>query len=177
MKTISKLFLLIIFAFSVFAFSLDAFGQKPNSTELKETKNSAAEGVSGLSEILRAEREYNEAFMSPSVESVDKLHTDDFFTTSENPARTTSKTDILNYLKNFGTRAGTVSSVNTLDLKVRFYGSTAVATGIWKTTAISQNSKEVNKSERFTRVWVKEKARWRLAASHYSTAFEPPVQQ
>jgi ketosteroid isomerase-like protein len=172
MKTISKLFLLIIFAFS-----LDAFGQKPNSIEPKETKSSAAEVVSGLSEILRAEREYNAAFMSPGVESVEKLHTDDFFTTSETPARTTSKTDIMNYLKNFGTRVGAVITINTIDLKVRFYGSTAVATGIWKTTAISQNSKEVNKSERFTRVWVKENDRWRLAASHYSTAFEPPVEQ
>ncbi|MDQ3063366.1 MAG: nuclear transport factor 2 family protein [Acidobacteriota bacterium] len=177
MKTISKLFLLIILVFSVSVFSLKAFGQKPNSIELKETKSSETECVSTLCEILRAEREYNEAFIAPGVESVDKLHTDDFFTTSENPARTTSKTDILNYLKNFGTRAGTVSSINTLDLKVRFYGQTAVATGIWKTTAISQNSKEVNKSERFTRVWVKENERWRLAASHYSTAFEPLKQQ
>ncbi len=172
MEIISKFFLLIIFAFP-----LNAFGQKTINTELKETKTSETECISSLCEILRKEREYNEAFISPSEESVDRLHTDDFFTTSENPARTTSKTDILNYLKNFGTRAGTVSSVNTLDLKVRFYGQTAVATGIWKTTAISQHSKEVNKSERFTRIWVKENERWRLAASHYSTAFEPPAQQ
>jgi ketosteroid isomerase-like protein len=169
MKTTLKFLLLIIFSCS-----LNTSGQK---TETKDTKNPAAECASALCEVQQAEREYKEVFVSPSAELFDKLHTDDFFTTSENPARTTAKADILNYLKNFGTRAGTVSTVNTSDLKVRVYGTTAVATGIWKTTAISTNSKEVNKSERFTRVWVKETNGWRLAASHYSTAFEPPVQQ
>ncbi len=94
MEIISKFFLLIIFAFP-----LNAFGQKTINTELKETKTSETECISSLCEILRKEREYNEAFISPSAESVDRLHTDDFFTTSENPARTTSKTDILNYLR------------------------------------------------------------------------------
>lgn len=172
MKTTLKFFLLIFFAFP-----LDAFGQKTIVSEVKETKNSEMNCASALCEVQKAEREYNEVFASPSAELFDKLHTDDFYTTSENPARTTAKADILNYLKNFGTRTGTVSTVNTLDLKVRIYGTTAVATGIWKTTAISTNSKEVNKSERFTRVWVKETSGWRLAASHYSTAFEPPAPQ
>lgn len=170
MKTISKFILL-----TIFAFTLNAFGQNPNNTVPKDAKSSA-ECVSGLCEILQVEREYIKAFISPSVESVDTLHTDDFFTTSENPARTTSKTDIMAYLKSFGTRVGAVITVHTVDLKVRLYGQTAVTTGIWKTSAQSQNGKAINKSERFTRVWVKENERWRLAASHYSTAFEPPAQ-
>ncbi len=171
MKTISKVFVLIIFAFT-----LNAFGQKTDNKKPKETKNST-ECAYDLCEVLQAEREYIDAFLSPTLELIDKLHTDDFFTTSENPARTTSKTDILSYLKTFGTRSSAVLSVHTIDLKVRLYGQNAVTTGIWKTTAQSQNGKPIIKSERFTRVWVKENARWRLVASHYSTAFEPPVQQ
>ncbi|MCY7375313.1 MAG: nuclear transport factor 2 family protein [Pyrinomonadaceae bacterium] len=170
MKIVSKFFLLVIFAFT-----LNAFGQKTDNTKPADAKN-PAECASDSCEVLRAEREYNEGFTSPTFEFVDKVHTDDFFTTSENPAQMTSKAVILNYLKNFGTRTGAVITVNTLDLKVRLYGQTAVATGIWKTTAQSQKGTPVNKSERFTRVWVKENARWRLAASHYSTAFEPPIQ-
>lgn len=161
-----------IFLFVIFVFSLNAFGQETGNTE----KN-AAKCDSALCEVLQAERDYIDAFRSPTLELVDKLHTDDFFTTSENPARTTSKTDIMTYLKQFGTRAGTVMSVFTLDLKVRLYGQTAVTTGIWKTSAQSQNGKPVEKAERFTRVWVKENGRWQLAASHYSNAFVPPVQQ
>ncbi len=171
MKTSAKFFWLIIFAFT-----LNTSGQEINNAESKETKNST-KCVSDLCEVLQAEREYIDAFRSPTLELVDKLHTDDFFTTSENPARTTLKTDIMSYIKTFGTRVGAVITVHTTDLKVRLYGQTAVTTGIWKTSAQTQNGNPVNKSERFTRVWVKEKARWRLAASHYSTAFEPPVQQ
>ncbi len=169
MKIIFKVFLLLILAFS-----FNSFGQK---TEPKDTKSPTTDCASALCEVQKAEREYSVVFLAPSAELFDKLHTDDFFTTSENPARTTAKADILYYLKNYGTRPGTVSSVNTLDLKVRIYGTTAVATGIWKTTAISQNNNEVNKSERFTRVWVKETSGWRLAASHYSTTSEPPMQK
>ncbi len=172
MKTVSKFFLLI-----VFVFSLNAFGQKIGDAPPKEPKNPVVECTTALCEVERTEREYNEVFLMPNAETFDKFHTDDFYTTSENPARITLKTSILYYLKNVGMRPGTLSSVNTSDLKVRVYGTTAVATGIWKTTAISTNNNEVNKTERFTRVWVKEKDRWRLAASHYSTGFEPPVQQ
>lgn len=170
MKTASKFFL-----FVVFVFSLNAFGQKTNGTVSKDAKNTPVECDTALCEVERTEREYNEVFLVPNAESFDKFHTDDFYTTSENPARITVKASILYYLKNVGMRPGTLSSVNTSDLKVRVYGTTAVATGIWKTTAISTNNNEVNKTERFTRIWIKEKDRWRLAASHYSATVEPPV--
>jgi ketosteroid isomerase-like protein len=172
MTTVLKVFLLIILALS-----FNALGQKTNGTLPKDAKNPTVECASALCEVERTEREYNEVFLAPTADLFDKLHTDDFYTTSENPARITVKASILYYLKNVGMRPGTLSSVNTSDLKVRVYGTTAVATGIWKTTAISTNNNEVNKTERFTRVWVKENDRWRLAASHYSTGIEPPTQQ
>lgn len=165
MKKAVQIAALIIFVCAFKAFAQDA----------KEAKTEA-KCADAMCEVLQAEAEYKEAFIAPTLETVEKLHTDDFFTTSGNPAFVTTKTDIVNYMKNSGTRVGAVITVNVLDQKVRLYGQTAVVTGIWKTSARSANNNPVEKAERFTRVWTKENGRWRLASSHYSTAFVPPVQ-
>ena len=58
-------------------------------------------------------------------------------------------------------------SITTDDVQVRVYGNAAVETG--RSTMIGQDKgKTVPRDNRFTRVWIKQGAHWRLVANHYS---------
>ena len=58
-------------------------------------------------------------------------------------------------------------SINTDEVQVRVYENTAVETGL--STMVGQDKgKTVPRDTRFTRVWVKQRGRWRLVANHYS---------
>jgi ketosteroid isomerase-like protein len=63
-------------------------------------------------------------------------------------------------------------SITTDELQVRVYGNTAVETG--RSTMIGQDKgKTVPRDNRFTRVWIKQDAHWRLVANHYSPLITP----
>ena len=63
-------------------------------------------------------------------------------------------------------------SITTDDVRVRVYGNTAVETG--RSTMIGQDKgKAVPRDNRFTRVWIKQGAHWRLVANHYSLLITP----
>jgi ketosteroid isomerase-like protein len=58
-------------------------------------------------------------------------------------------------------------SITTDDVQVRVYGDTAVEIG--RSTMNGQDKgKAVPRENRFTRIWVKQRGRWRLVANHYS---------
>jgi uncharacterized protein (TIGR02246 family) len=58
-------------------------------------------------------------------------------------------------------------SITTDEVQIRVYGDTAVETGL-STMNGQDKGKAVPRDTRFTRVWVKERGRWRLVANHYS---------
>jgi ketosteroid isomerase-like protein len=59
-------------------------------------------------------------------------------------------------------------SITTGEVQVRLYENTAVETGL--STMVGQDKgKTVPRDTRFTRVWVKQRGRWRLVANHYSS--------
>ena len=58
-------------------------------------------------------------------------------------------------------------SITTDEVQVRVYGNTAVETGLSTMTG-QDKGKDVPRDTRFTRVWVKQRGRWRLVANHYS---------
>jgi ketosteroid isomerase-like protein len=59
-------------------------------------------------------------------------------------------------------------SITTDEVQVRVYQNTAVETGL--STMVGQDKgKTVPRDTRFTRVWVKQRGRWRLVANHYSS--------
>ena len=63
-------------------------------------------------------------------------------------------------------------SIITDDVQVRVYGNAAVETG--RSTMIGQDKgKMVPRDNRFTRVWIKQGAHWRLVANHYSPLITP----
>ena len=58
-------------------------------------------------------------------------------------------------------------SITTDEVQVRVYGDTAVEIG--RSTMDGQDKgKAVPRENRLTRVWVKQRGRWRLVANHYS---------
>jgi uncharacterized protein (TIGR02246 family) len=64
-------------------------------------------------------------------------------------------------------------SITTDDVRVRVYGNAAVETGL-STMNGQDKGKAVPHDTRFTRVWVKQRGRWRLVANHYSTNMSHP---
>jgi hypothetical protein len=63
-------------------------------------------------------------------------------------------------------------SIVTDDVQVRVYGNAAVETG--RSIMIGQDKgKTVPRDNRFTRVWIKQGAHWRLVANHYSSLITP----
>lgn len=58
-------------------------------------------------------------------------------------------------------------SITTDEVQIRVYGNAAVETGL-STMNGQDKGKAVPRDTRFTRVWVKERGRWRLVANHYS---------
>jgi ketosteroid isomerase-like protein len=74
-------------------------------------------------------------------------------------------------------RAGTIAqakatkytSVEYIDLKVKIFGSTGVATGTFKATGTDSSGKPLNVDERFTDTWTKmANGKWQCVASHQS---------
>ena len=59
-------------------------------------------------------------------------------------------------------------SIVTDEVQVRVYENAAVETGL-STMSGQDKGKAVPRDTRFTRVWVKQDARWRLVANHYSS--------
>src|SRR5204863_250833 len=60
------------------------------------------------------------------------------------------------------------TSITTDDVQVRVYGNTAVEIGR-STMDGHDKGKAVPRDNRFTRVWIKQRGRWRLVSNHYSS--------
>ena len=58
-------------------------------------------------------------------------------------------------------------SITTEEVQVRVYANTAVETGLSTMTG-QDKGKDVPRDTRFTRVWIKQRGRWKLVANHYS---------
>jgi ketosteroid isomerase-like protein len=70
-------------------------------------------------------------------------------------------------IADFTSHSLTYQSITTAEVRVRVYGNTAVETG--RSTMVGQDrGKAVPRENRFTRVWVMSRGRWRLVANHYS---------
>lgn len=78
-------------------------------------------------------------------------------------------------IADFTSRTLRFQSITTEDVRWRVYGNTAVETGL--SIMIGQDKgKAVARDNRFTRVWVERRGRWRLVANHYSLLVSPQLQ-
>ena len=110
-------------------------------------------------EILRLERERNDAILKGDAAALDRMTADDYtFITLRGELRT--KAEIVH-----GFRSGRFhyDAREISDLRVRVYGSAAVVTGR-STQKGRENGKDYSGDYRFTRVYAKQGGRWRTVA-------------
>ena len=114
-------------------------------------------------DIRQLDNERIQAQIHADAATLDRIYADDFI--GVGPSGTVrTKPQVIS---DFTSGHLKFQSITTDDVQVRVYGNTAVETG--RSTMTGQDkSKAVPRDTRFTRVWVKQRGRWRLVANHYS---------
>jgi len=113
--------------------------------------------------IRQLDSERIQAQVGADAAALDRIYADDFI--GIGPSGTVrTKAQVIS---DFTSGDLKFQSITTDDVRVRVYGNTAVETG--RSTMNGQDrGKAVPRDNRFTRVWVKQRGRWRLVANHYS---------
>ena len=113
--------------------------------------------------IRKLDNERIQAQIHADAVALDRIYADDFI--GVGPSGTVrTKPQVIS---DFTSGELKFQSITTNEVKVRVYENTAVETGV--STMLGQDKdKAVPRETRFTRVWVKQKGRWRLVANHYS---------
>ena len=113
--------------------------------------------------IRRLDKERIQAQVHADAEALDRIYADDFI--GVGPSGTVrTKPQVI---ADFTSHDLKFQSITTEEVQVRVYGNTAVETG--RSTMTGQDKgKDVPRDTRFTRVWIKQRGRWKLVANHYS---------
>jgi ketosteroid isomerase-like protein len=113
--------------------------------------------------IRQVDHERIQAQIGADAVALDRIYADDFI--GIGPSGTVrTKAQVIS---DFTSGDLKFQSITTDDVNVRVYGNTAVETG--RSIMSGQDKgKVVPRDNRFTRVWVKQRGRWRLVANHYS---------
>jgi len=113
--------------------------------------------------IRQVDHERIQAQIGADAVALDRIYADDFI--GIGPSGTVrTKAQVIS---DFTSGDLKFQSITTDDVHVRVYGNTAVETG--RSIMSGQDKgKVVPRDNRFTRVWVKQRGRWRLVANHYS---------
>jgi Uncharacterized protein conserved in bacteria with a cystatin-like fold len=135
--------------------ALLALGSAAWAQDKKSAENE--QGVAAL------EQQWLQSQKTNNPDLVAALLADKFISTN-NDGKVTDKAQSLATAK--ATKYDTVSYD---DLKVTAFGSTAVATGVFKATGTDSIGKPLNSNERFTDTWLKmPNGKWQCIASHSS---------
>ena len=137
--------------------------------QTKNTRRTQTDRV--VERIRKLDQERIQAQIHADAMALDRIYADDFI--GIGPSGTVrTKPQVL---ADFTSHELTFQSITTDEVRIRVYGNTAVETG--RTTTVGQDKgKVVPRDNRFTRVWVRRQARWRLVANHYSTLVIQPLQ-
>ena len=114
--------------------------------------------------IKQLDNERIHAQIGADAVALDRIYADDFI--GVGPSGTVrTKAQVIS---DFTSGDLKFQSIVTDEVQVRVYENTAVETGL-STMSGQDKGKAVPRDTRFTRVWVKQDARWRLVANHYSS--------
>ncbi len=120
----------------------------------KADQNSKAE-----QEVLKVNKEYDEAIVRQDAAFYDRILADDYVYTNSD-GKLVDKAQEMARVKSGDTK---FESGQSDDVKVRVYGNMAVVTG--RFTAKGQSKgKEFNETERYTTVYLKRQGRWQIVA-------------
>jgi ketosteroid isomerase-like protein len=132
-----------------------AIGQKQSAS--RDQRNGVEQA------IRQQDKERIQAQIDADAIALDRIYADDFI--GVGPSGTVrTKPQVIS---DFTSGNLKFQSITTDEVQVRVYETTAVETGL--STMVGQDKgKTVPRDTRFTRVWVKQRGRWRLVANHYS---------
>jgi ketosteroid isomerase-like protein len=137
-----------------------AAGQEAESPKTK-TKTATASTASAVGdEIKKLEQDWAQATIKEGAGAVDKYEADDILSTDPS-GRVTDKSQDKQDLSSGDLK---FQSLEVSDLKVRTYGTTAVATGA-TTVKGSYKGQDISSTYRFTDTWVKRNGKWQVVAS------------
>jgi ketosteroid isomerase-like protein len=128
-------------------------------------KQSAGSDQRSVEQTIRQlDHERIQAQIGADAAALDRIYADDFI--GVGPSGTVrTKPQVIS---DFTSGDLKFQSITTDEVQVRVYERTAVETGL--STMVGQDKgKTVPRDTRFTRVWVKQKGRWKLVANHYSS--------
>ena len=132
-----------------------ALGQKQSASRDQRSRVERA--------IRQLDDERIQAQIGADAMALDRIYADDFI--GVGPSGTVRTKPLV--ISDFTSGTLKFQSITTDEVQVRVYENTAVETGI--STMVGQDKgKSVPRDTRFTRVWVKQKGRWRLVSNHYS---------
>ena len=146
MKRLTWSIILLLFA------SCLAFGQSKQTS----VQNS-------VQEITALENAWNEAGKKHDFSWFDKYLADSYSGTDED-GKVSDKATIISNVKN---KLGKIETVSNENVKVRSYGDTAVATGIYVVKGTIKG-KDVTGKYPWTDTWVMRDGRWQCVAGHNS---------
>jgi len=109
--------------------------------------------------ILKLEQQWVDALVKADTAALEKLYTDDLIYTHSSGTVDTKAT----YIDSLKTGKAKYESIERDEVKVRFYGDTAIVTC---RSVIKVNKNTIN--ARYIHVYVKQKGAWRMAA-HQTT--------
>ena len=120
-------------------------------------------------EIMAAEEQLNGAILASDFDALDTLWADDYVHTSRTGVVRT-KRDRLSQLT-----SGSIDylSSDRSDVRIRAYENTAIVTGLKVTEVLRDGARYSPPPTRFTRVWVRTPAGWKLAGMHSSAVVAP----
>ena len=111
-------------------------------------------------QLLKVERDLNEAFKAQDKNTLASLCSDDCVFTDDE-GKMTNKTE---FVKSVDSGPKVVSYILS-DLSVHIYGDTGILTGQWSGT-VKTNNEETKAALRFTDTFVRRNERWYAVASH-----------
>jgi len=114
-------------------------------------------------ELIKLEKETNDAWVKHDVEAYARLLADDYLCTGPDGDIITKAQDLAELKSDENTTTSAIAD----DFRVRVFGDAAVVT--FRLTYENQfEGKESTGQERFTDTWVKRDGRWQCVAVHYS---------
>jgi ketosteroid isomerase-like protein len=134
------------------------------SVALAQTPSARRHQSTRVGQVIRQlDHERIQAQIDADAVALNRIYADDFIGIGPSGAVRTKP----QVLSDFRSGELKFQSITTDDVLVRVYGNTVVETG--RSTMIGQDKgKAVPRDNRFTRVWIKQRGRWRLVANHYS---------
>ncbi len=117
--------------------------------------------------VLKFEHEWMNALMHSDVAALERIEADDFVFTGPDGKVETKADD----LRNLKSGALKMTECKLEDVKVRFYGKTAVVTGV-NVIKGSINGQDISGKYRFTDVLVRKKDKWQAVSAHASAISE-----